>query len=88
MAKSLCLNLGTSTQRSPFIKGVCTLTASPKPWNIGKITRAESPVLAPVWFEHCLATALNPKLDRRTPFGFPVVPPEYRITASSSALTG
>ena len=57
---------------------------SPKPWNIGIIDKTESPSLAVAHItSHSIARALKFRLDNTIPLGSPVVPPLYKITASS-----
>ena len=71
----------------PFVSSVCTDTPIPKPWNIGIIVSIFSPgLVGSVILKHCVARALKLRLDNTTPLASPVVPPLYKITASSCFL--
>lgn len=62
-------------------------TPRPKPWNMGIMASILWPgrkkgLVAMIW----AARALKLRLDSRMPLVTPVVPPEYRMAAGSSAL--
>ena len=82
----LGLKSGTKTIFIPIYKPVWIDTPRPNPWNIGNIAKLDPPgfaksVVIATW--SCIAKALKFKLDKTIPLGSPVVPPLYRITASS-----
>ena len=71
----------------PTERGVWIQTPSPKPWKIGKIDKTVVPGTASlITVVQSSARALKFKLDKSIPFGLPVVPPLYKITAGSYAL--
>src|SRR5664279_2218154 len=79
-------NCGTRIDVAPVKNAAFTHTPRPKPWKIGRIARIETPPPMPPQAAACMPSAMRLRLDRTTPFGTPVVPPENRITAGSSVV--
>ena len=85
-ATAAALKTGTRIALPPLSNTALMHKPSPTPWKMGRAASITSPGPSPTHAAACIPSAVRLRFDSITPLGEPVVPPEKRIAARSSAV--